>query len=202
MSNRNRTKGKLPPFVPLIKETMKTPAWIALSIGAKALYPYLRWNYNTKLQNHVWLSHRDAAEQLSVGKNRPGRWFHELEHYGFIVMVNPGGLGVEGHGKAPHYRLTEAWYLGKPPTRDFLLWDGTLYVPPNRSRKNQSACPYVGDSLSRRGGQLRPARPKKPGRLSRRVGHTADPDCPGVWDITRLTSGEGALEGDTGEAAA
>jgi hypothetical protein len=44
-------------------------------------------------------------------------------------MISPGGLGVEARGKAPHWRLTEEWCLGKTPTRDFLLWDGTVFEP-------------------------------------------------------------------------
>jgi hypothetical protein len=45
MSNRHR-RTKLPPFVPLYKETMKTPAWIAMSNGARMPYVLLKWNYN------------------------------------------------------------------------------------------------------------------------------------------------------------
>jgi hypothetical protein len=126
MSNRHRSK-KLAPFVPLYKETMKTPAWQALSNGARMLYVMLKWNYNTKLQNHVFLSTRDAALKLGSNRSYVRRWFSELQYYGFIVMIRPGGLGVEGHGKSPHYRLTEEWYLGKPPTRDFLNWGGEVF---------------------------------------------------------------------------
>jgi hypothetical protein len=56
------------------------------------------------------------------------RWFRELQHYGFIVMVSPAHRGVNGHGKAPHWRLTEEWYLDKAPTRDFLSWDGIPFT--------------------------------------------------------------------------
>src|SRR5262249_49525019 len=51
-----------------------------------------------------------------------------LQHFGFIVMVSPAHHGVNGHGKAPHWRLTEEWYLGKAPTRDFLSWDGIRFT--------------------------------------------------------------------------
>src|SRR5262245_57638400 len=120
-------KGRLPAFVPLYRETMKTPAWIVMSNGAKVLYVYLKWNYNTKLQNHVFISTRDAEKKLGSSRRYVRRWFRELEHYGFIVMINPGGLGVEGRGKAPHWRLTEEWHAGKAPTREFLYWDGVLF---------------------------------------------------------------------------
>ena len=49
-------------------------------------------------------------------------------------MTDPGGLGVEGKGKAPHFRLTEAeWPGGRNgntwmlPTKDYLKWDGTPF---------------------------------------------------------------------------
>ncbi|MFY9838326.1 MAG: hypothetical protein WAK55_18020, partial [Xanthobacteraceae bacterium] len=30
-------------------------------------------------------------------------------------------------GKAPHYRLTEEWYLDQAPSRDYQRWDGTKF---------------------------------------------------------------------------
>ena len=38
MSTNRRNKRKLPPFVPLLKDTIKTEAWKALSHGARSLY--------------------------------------------------------------------------------------------------------------------------------------------------------------------
>jgi len=124
-----RSKGRIGgPFVPLLKDTMKTEAWKALSHGSRSLYAALKGRYNSKLQNGVYLSTRHAAKELgSCKKDNVGRWFHELLHYGFIVMVSGPCLGVDGHGKAPHYRLTEEWYSGKSPTKDFLNWDGELF---------------------------------------------------------------------------
>jgi hypothetical protein len=62
-------------------------------------------------------------------------WFRELQHYGFIVMVTPGVLGVEGKGKAPRWRLTELGYMREPPTHDFRRWMGT-----NSKRQKQNPC--------------------------------------------------------------
>jgi hypothetical protein len=86
--------------------------------------------YNLNLQNAVWVSTRDAEEGLGKHSNRHNiqLWFRELQHYGFIVMVSPAHHGVNGHGKAPHWRLTEQWHLGKAPTRDFLAWDGSPFT--------------------------------------------------------------------------
>ena len=46
----------------------------------------------------------------------------------FIDVTAPGFLGVEGKGKAPHWRLTELPYMGEPATRDFERWDGGKFV--------------------------------------------------------------------------
>ena len=44
----SREKGRLPPFVPLDQEVMRSPAWRATSFGARWLYVHLkrRWSFN------------------------------------------------------------------------------------------------------------------------------------------------------------
>jgi hypothetical protein len=137
VSSRRLAKGRISgPFVPLLKATMKTEPWKMLSHGARSLYAILKWRYNSITQNAVFASTRDAEKELGQHSTRPNvmRWFRELEHYGFIRMVSPAHHGVNGHGKAPHWRLTEEGYLGKEPTRDFLRWDGTPFTE-KRKRK-------------------------------------------------------------------
>jgi hypothetical protein len=135
-----KLKGRISgPFVPLLRDTMKSEAWKALSHGARSLYVTLKSRFNNKLQNAVYLSTRNAEEELGQHSTRPNvmRWFRELQHYGFIVMVAPAHHGVNGHGKAPHWRLTEEWFLGKAPTRDFLSWDGAPFTE-KRKREARS----------------------------------------------------------------
>ena len=71
-----------------------------------------------------------------------------MQHYGFIVMTEAGCLGLNGRGKAPHWRLTELGYMTDPPTRDFLKWDGTLFQgqrsPKDYFRKKQNPVPIIG----------------------------------------------------------
>ena len=154
MSRRNRDKGRLPPFVPLTKDMIKQPAWKATSHGARSLYAALKSRYNTNTQNHVYLSGRAAAEELGSHSHRDyvRRWFRELEYYGFIRMVSPAHHGVNGHGRAPHWRLTEQWYLGKAPTRDFLNWDGAIFheqkIVAHYQTKNRTRGPYVRSTLA------------------------------------------------------
>jgi hypothetical protein len=133
-----KQRARLAPFVPLLKETLDAPAWKALSHGARSLYVALKRFYNVNIHNNgrIFLSQRDAAEQLGSGLTQIARWFRELQHYGFIRMSRPGGLGVSGRGVAPHWRLTELGYMKELPTRDFLRWDGELFG--NRKTESRS----------------------------------------------------------------
>ena len=103
-------------------------------MGARSLYLALKRRV-PKDRNRAYLSTRNAADELAVGKTQARRWFAELEHYKFIVLLQAGCLGTDGKGKAPHWRLTElgqttktsAEGLFEPPTNDFLKWDGIRF---------------------------------------------------------------------------
>ena len=139
---RKHKRGRLPPFVPLLVGTLDTPAWRALSHGAKALYISLRRRYSPNNHNNgrIYLSHRKARQEMRSGFVQIARWYDELQFYGFIVM--PSHLGVEGHGTAARWRLTELGYMKEQATRDFQKWDGTLFgkprpVPPTPKTKSR-----------------------------------------------------------------
>jgi hypothetical protein len=135
--SRLKDKGRLQPFVAVDREMMRTPAWRAMSCGARILYIHLKLRWRSQSQNNgrLYLSHRNAQQEMGgAQRDSIGRWFRELQHYGFIVKTADGSLGVDGMGKAPHWRITEAnapggrngdtWML---PTRDYLKWDGTKF---------------------------------------------------------------------------
>src|SRR5262249_33526188 len=110
MSKQRRRKGHLPPFVPLIRTTLASPAWKQLSFGARCLYVVLRSFLRVDSLNNgkVFRSYRDAAADLGTKSTRSvQRWFRELEYYGFIVKTTGACLGVDGDGIAAHWRLTE-----------------------------------------------------------------------------------------------
>jgi hypothetical protein len=136
-----KVKGeRLPPFVALLKETLDTPAWRAMSHGARSLYVCLKRRYNSKQFNNgrLHVSQRQARKETGSGFAELARWFRELQHYGFIVMVKAGHLGLDGKGKAPHWRLTECGYMHDPPTRDFNKWNGVRFTDQKRRRKKQN----------------------------------------------------------------
>ena len=49
---KERRKERLPPFVPLLIDTLDQPAWRALSHGARSLYVALKRRYNVKVHNN------------------------------------------------------------------------------------------------------------------------------------------------------
>lgn len=182
--SKHTSKGRLPDFVPLFRGTLKNDAWRALSHGARSLYAGLKSRHNTRLQNAVYLSTRDAAKELGSFSHRDKvrRWFRELQYYGFIVMQSPAHLGVEGRGRAPHWRLTECWFAGEPPTRDFERWDGTPFREQNGSksyaRKKQNPGPPVRSTVDHPSGPV----------LDHPFGPPAMPSGPPVQAITSLTT--------------
>jgi hypothetical protein len=130
MKSRHRDKGRIEgPFVPMLVDTMASAAWRAMSSYARVVYIALRSRYGHKIRNNgrIYLSTRDGAEETGFNEKTVGRCLRELKHYGFIVMTGAGCLGVEGKGKAPHWRLTELGYMHDPPTRDFLKWNGEKF---------------------------------------------------------------------------
>ena len=129
MSKRKEDKGRQPPWISVFRHTWKSPAWKVLSVGARALYVELAANYNTKMQNAVFMSARTGSERLNVDKDCITKWLRELEHYGFIVKVRGSFLGLDGEGKAALYRLSDRWYAGKEPTYDFQSWTGEIFDP-------------------------------------------------------------------------
>ena len=134
MSRKDRSRDKLPPFVPLFRETLATPAYRELSFGARALFTALRARC-FRNNGRVYLSHRDAGEEMGHGsRNQIANWYRELAHYGFIVQTEAASLGVDGKGKATHWRITDLPARKgnnelEPPTKDFLQWDGVVFEP-------------------------------------------------------------------------
>jgi hypothetical protein len=134
MSRKDRSPDRLPPFVPLFRETLVSPAYRQLSFGARALFTALRGKC-VKNNGHVYLSQREVGRELGH-KNRGdiANWYRELQHFGFIVQTAAAALGLDGKGKAPHWRITDMpTRKGNNelamPTKDFLYWDGVLFEP-------------------------------------------------------------------------
>ena len=145
-------------------------------------------------------------EEMGCGhRDSISRWFRELEFYGFIAKTAEGCLGVDGKGKAPQWRLTEAegpggrngdtWSL---PTKDYLKWDGTLFedvrgeVKRKRLRKQK---PGLESEARVARNEARPGPESEAtslGNWPRKRGHIPGPRWPRKQAISRLTTGGGA----------
>jgi hypothetical protein len=106
-------RNRLPPFVPLLVGTIDAPAWRSLSHGARSLYLALKRRYIIKAHNngHIYLSQRDAAHELNSHHDQIGRWYRELQHYGFIIQTATH-LTPQVCGKTGTYRRNRC--AGKP----------------------------------------------------------------------------------------
>jgi hypothetical protein len=194
----------LAPFVPVIKTTMATPAWRAMSLGARLLYIELRGHLRNDCLNNgkVFLSCRKAAKAMGVTPGAVARWFVENEHYGFLHKTGAGFLGVDGRGIAARYRFTEFRHGMNPPTRDFEKWDGELfiYAARERWRKKQNPVrpndtPRVPKRHIRKGsGNASVCVPK------RHIGSAAR--CVPKRHTSRSASGRGKLSLDQGSSRA
>jgi hypothetical protein len=139
--SRKKTRGERinGPFVALLRGTMESKAWRAMSHGARSLYTHLKMRYNSSQHNNgrIYLSQRRAAFELGSSFEQIARWFRELQFYGFIVQTKGGSLGLNGKGTAPHWRLTELGYMRDEPTRDFLRWNGEKFKDAGRRRRGK-----------------------------------------------------------------
>jgi hypothetical protein len=137
-----------------------------------------------------------VSNRLGVNKDSAAAWFQELEHYGFVVKTAGGCLGVDGKGKAPHWRLTELGYMGEPPTKDYLSWKGERF---RHSRKNRIPSEKTGQGVRRNRTVVSEESGHLTGELSEESGHTADIPCPNKPDISRITIWGGAGGSSIGE---
>ncbi|MCP5074147.1 MAG: hypothetical protein GY947_12760 [Rhodobacteraceae bacterium] len=105
---RNEKRGEH--FTKMIRMTMQTPAWRALSPTAQALYPWLKLEWRGPKANNngkIRLSVRQTAERMGCNIKTAARGFHDLQAKGFVVVTEGARLGVGGEAKSPTYELTE-----------------------------------------------------------------------------------------------
>jgi hypothetical protein len=65
--SRRRDKGRLAPFVPLLKETIATPAWRAMSPSARCVYIALKQRYSSNFKNNGKHISQSAKPQKKLG---------------------------------------------------------------------------------------------------------------------------------------
>ena len=208
-----------PHFVMVTDPVLDSPAWRAMSHGARSLYIALKRRYwpNRKNNGHIYLPQRKAEKELGSNNTQIVRWFRELQYYGFIVMMTPGYLGVEGKGRAPCWRLTEIAYMrgtsskGKEdmPTMDFLKWNGVRFSKhkPGGDRakpKTESRPGKRGRCAPENGGTYAPENGgTRHNYRSGKRGQGDGPSAPenGGKSINHMGGGAGSVEEESSEDA-
>jgi len=126
---RRRLKSSGPDkHVRLHRWVLHSDAYRSLSPAARALLVELYDLYNGQNNGEVFLSHRDAAKRLGVGKNLAGKALRELKDRGFIRVQQLGSF----HQKVRHateWVLTEFPHAGNLPTKDFMRWGPGVHHP-------------------------------------------------------------------------
>ena len=107
-----KDKGRLAPFVPLLIATIKTPAWLATSHGAKALYVSLK-SHVPKERNEAFLSHRDAVKKSDPADAKSRSGFRNPSDTEILGALRPTLLTTKGPLIA----------LSSPYARKGALWD-------------------------------------------------------------------------------
>jgi hypothetical protein len=101
-------------FTQMLRHTMATQAWRALSTTAQALYPWLKLEWRGWRANNngtIRLSVRQAAQCLGVTPDCAAKAFHELQAKGFLVQTEGASLGTLGAAKSPAWEITELGML-------------------------------------------------------------------------------------------
>jgi hypothetical protein len=181
-------KHKNPPFVMVTNQVLDSPAWRAMSMGARCLYVALKRRCPPNRHNNgrIRLSLREAREQLGACFTQITRWFAELQYYGFIVMMEAGCLGLDGKGKAPSWRLTEVAYMRGTsskgmedmPTMDFLKWNGIPFSNHHRGGDHLKPRKANGDTEPWETAGMSRASWYRHGRPSAEVGRSRIPERP------------------------
>jgi DNA-binding transcriptional MocR family regulator len=97
-------------YTTILRNVITSPAFKALSIHAKALYPFIRLEWKgPRLNNNgrIQLSVRQAAELMNCHRDTAQRAFIDLQAKGFLVVRKAGALGLDGLGKSTEYEITE-----------------------------------------------------------------------------------------------
>lgn len=122
MSQRKKYKRQNGNFVQMHNWVMTSQAWATMKPGPRALYLELKRLFHGTNNGRIFLSHRDAANALNVGRDTVGTYYRELVDRGFLRVTRGHCLGPDGIGQSTIYALTEEPENGQPATKEFLVW--------------------------------------------------------------------------------
>jgi hypothetical protein len=177
MTTKKRRKNRLPPFIPLFKATMATPAWRVMSPIGRLINIELRRHLRNDWLNNgkVHLSCRAGAKAIGINKDSVAQGLAENEHYGFLRKTAEGFLGANGYGIAKNNasRIYRTERIRRRATSKN-GWRNVRLHPRRPGRKTESR-PVPPDTLSGPTGHTEGG-----ARQVRMSGPTGHRDSPGV----------------------
>ncbi|AVW93548.1 hypothetical protein DA792_19585 [Celeribacter baekdonensis] len=165
MKNPRGRKETSEHFTKLLRNTMQTPAWRALSPKAQALYPWFKLEWHGPNMNNngaIRFSVRQAAQALGVSSNdTAAKAIHELQAKGFLVVREMARLGTSGAARSTAFEITELsmphsgdatgrkLYLEWSKHNDFPVYKMPANNPKGRNGKQNPILKIVTDSPNR-----------------------------------------------------
>jgi hypothetical protein len=98
-----RKKNRLPPFVAVLKEMLKSEAWEAISNPARVAYIHLKGKCITANGGEITLSFKEMERIMD--RHTFSRALGQLVAHGFIIKDQRGGM----FRKRNFYRFSEQW---------------------------------------------------------------------------------------------
>ena len=98
-----RRKNKLPPFVAIPKEMLRTEAWESISNPARVAYLHLKDKCVSYNPGEITLSFKEMERIMD--RHTFKKAVNQLEDHGFIKKEQRGGL----YRKRNYYRLIDQW---------------------------------------------------------------------------------------------
>jgi hypothetical protein len=128
-------------YVSLKYSVLESPAYRALSCGARCLLIELLRLWNGSNNGKLFLSIREAAKLVGCANDTAAKLFDELMAKGFIKLNERGWFSSQG-GLASTWIITDCPILAQPhaipPTREYLQWNGTDFELPKRTARSGS----------------------------------------------------------------
>ena len=100
---RGRREDKLPPFVAIFREMLKSEAWEKLGNAARVAYIHLKAKCVSRNPGEITLSYNEMERFME--RRTFSRAIRELEEGGFISRTQRGGL----YRRRNFFRLSENW---------------------------------------------------------------------------------------------
>ena len=135
--------AEIGPFTIYRLSTSLTPAFKALSVHAKALYPQVRLEWRPGPINNngsIRYSVTQAAEFLGCSRETARKALADMQRKGFLRIKEIAKLGSSGMARGHCYEITEEVMPGASvPSRLFLEWKPDKEFEVRKARANNPA---------------------------------------------------------------